>query len=86
MVELGKEYKDAVTGFKGIAIAKCEWLNGCSRITLQPKCDKTGKIPDNATFDEPQLVFVGSREVKRGKNDTGGPLDIKLQQNVTPQR
>jgi hypothetical protein len=35
-IELGKLCQDIITGFKGIAICKNEWLNGCVRWTLQP--------------------------------------------------
>ncbi len=32
-IKLGSEVEDLVTGFKGIAAAETEWLNGCFRIS-----------------------------------------------------
>lgn len=54
-VVLGKTYTDRVTGYKGIAVVRSIWLEGCARIGLQGKVDKDGNIPDTMTFDEPQL-------------------------------
>lgn len=72
-IELGEEAKDIVSGFQGVCIARTEWLNGCTRVTLQPKVGKDGKLPDNGTFDEPQLKRVG-KGVGPGPKDTGGPI------------
>jgi hypothetical protein len=56
---LGTEYRDKVSGFVGIAVAVTEWLNGCVRVTLAPKVDKDGKLPDNMAFDCEQLEPTG---------------------------
>ena len=37
MKNLGDEVKDTITGFKGIVVARTEWLNGCARVTVQPQ-------------------------------------------------
>lgn len=58
--KLGKEYKDKISGFIGVAVAKTEWINGCVRITLQPKLDKDGKIQDNVCLDIEQLEPTGN--------------------------
>lgn len=81
MFKLGNELRDKVTGFKGIAIARTEWLNGCFRWVLQPKMGKDGKVPEGQTFDEPQLEFISKGTVKEGPKNTGGPLPIKITQN-----
>lgn len=86
MIELGVEVRDIVTGFSGTTIARTEWLNGCARLTVQPKIGKDGKLPDNATFDEPQLSVVSKKKVKRGNKKTGGPLPFSPVQNATPKR
>jgi len=72
--ELGDTLKDTVTGFQGVAIAKCVWLYGCTRITIQPPVGKDGKIPDTGTFDEPSLIVVKKAKKKfaEGENKTGG--------------
>jgi hypothetical protein len=74
-VKLGDQVKDKVSGFTGIIVSQHDYLNGCTRFSLQPSVDKDGKLPDTATFDEPQLeiveVDVAESEPKEGR--TGGP-------------
>lgn len=80
-INLGDKVKDSVTGFTGIAVARTTWLHGCDRITIQPeKLSKEGKVVDNNTFDEMQLVLVKANAIKstrEGANKTnriaGGP-------------
>ena len=72
-IDLGDEVKDTVIGFRGIAVARYDFINGCTRVGVQPKVGKDGKLPDAATFDEPQLEVVKRAAVKLGPKDTGGP-------------
>ena len=76
-INLGDQVKDKVSGFKGVAIAKTEYLNGCFRIGVQPKVDKDGKSCDAEWFDEPQLEIIGKKKVKEGSKKVGGPKSIK---------
>ncbi len=75
MVNLGDEVKDTITGFKGIAIAHHAYLQGCDRVSVQPKIGKDGKLPVSTTFDEPQLKVIKAKKIKRQapKVDPGGP-------------
>lgn len=73
MIKLGSRVKDLVTGFVGIAVARCDYLNGCIRIGVQPKVDKDGKLPDTIYFDEPQLKTLKENVVPVGSKETGGP-------------
>ena len=73
MVNLGDKVKDTVSGFIGIAMSCTTYLNGCDRIAVQPSIDKSGKLPDYQTFDEPQLKVVGKKKVPQGSKFTGGP-------------
>ena len=71
---LGSEVEDKVTGFKGIAVARAEYLNGCSRIAVQPMVDKDNKVPDAKYVDEPQLKVISLAKASiEGSKDTGGP-------------
>ena len=76
-IELGKVYTDSVTGFKGIAVCRTEWMEGCFRIGLQGKVDKEGNIPDMMTFDEPQLL-----PKKAPRKKPGGPHGIDPKSRV----
>ena len=85
-VELGDLCRDMVTGFRGIVVAKTTWLNGCSRFTVQPQgLTSDGKIFEQQTFDEPQLVVVDHCAVDCGPRDTGGPIPAP-QQHKGPTR
>jgi hypothetical protein len=74
MVNLGDLVEDKISGFKGIAVARHSYLNGCDRITVQPEVDKHGKMLDSASFDEPQLKIISTRRTKKlqGSKLTGG--------------
>lgn len=59
MIELGWKVRDQITGFEGIAIARTEWLYGCTRYVIEPnKLDKDGKLPDPHSFDEQRLIVL----------------------------
>ncbi len=64
MVVLGKKYKDSISGFTGVAVARTVFLHGCIRIGLCPaKVDKDGKILEDVWFDEPQLRDMRGKKV-----------------------
>jgi hypothetical protein len=73
MICLGDEAKDTVTGFSGVAVSRTEYLNGCTRVCLQPPIGKDGKLPTYEAFDEPQLRVLKVQKVPRGPTNTGGP-------------
>jgi len=74
MIKIGETVKDIVTGFKGVVTSRTEYLYGCTRLGVQPKADKDGKMPEAQWFDEPALTKVkGSKTLERASLDTGGP-------------
>jgi hypothetical protein len=74
-IGLGDEVKDSVTGFTGIAVAVTEWLNGCYRVTVQPRTLDAGKVPAS----EPQLEVLQASVIPCGSRDTGGPAPTPRQ-------
>lgn len=83
-VKLGDLCRDVITGFKGIAVAKTEFLYSCARIALQPEeLDKDGKVQDALHFDEQQVEVIEPRKPaiastykelpKAAKTRPGGP-------------
>jgi|GEM_PF-1018416 len=54
-IKLGMLCRDRVTRFEGVAVARHEYLEGCTRYSLQPQVGDDGKVPDIASFDEPSL-------------------------------
>lgn len=78
--DLGDLVKDSVTGYRGIVVARTEWLNGCYRLTMQSDTlDKDGKPQPTETFDEPQLILIEKGVVHCGSRDTGGPKPTPTQ-------
>lgn len=77
MIELGTKVRDRVSGVQGIAVARTEWLNGCTRVTVQPQELKDGQPVETTTVDEPQLEVVGRKHpLREGRLlGTGGPKD-----------
>ncbi len=76
-VKLGEEYKDIITGAKGIATLKCTFLNGCVYYTVSTK---DAKDPKDMFVEYRRLVRVGpgvikqiTEQVKASPKKTGGP-------------
>lgn len=63
-VELGDEVIDVVSGLKGIAVVRYQFLQGCDRICIQPACGKDNSYPSSQVFDEPQLKVSKKQKVK----------------------
>ena len=72
-IALGDKVKDTISGFIGVAVSFHDYLNGCRRISIQPPITKDKKLPEAATFDEPQLEIVKPKKVPKGSTKTGGP-------------
>jgi len=76
-IKLGSLVRDIYTGFQGVAVAKTEWLYGCSRICIEPQdLDKDGKPVDQQWFDEQRIEVIKAKAPKvsgDSKAKTGGP-------------
>jgi hypothetical protein len=82
-IKLGSVVTDSITGFKGIAVSRTEYIYGCSRVGVQPKEIKDGTPIAAQFFDELQLVENVETE---GDKKIGGPGDIAPARSVPPQR
>ena len=72
MIELGSVVRDKITGLQGIAVARTEWVHGCTRYGVQPTKLHEMKPIDPQWFDEPQLEIVQAEKPKPAVT-TGGP-------------
>ena len=52
-IDLGKVYRDKVSGYRGVAVAITKWQCGSVRITLQPN-----KLMGQKTFDDEALEEI----------------------------
>ena len=71
-IQLGDVVQCRHTGFVGVAMAFHTYINGCRRVTVQPKVKPDKTLPDPSTFDDTDLV-VKTRKNTKTNNDTGGP-------------
>lgn len=73
-IPLGKMVNDPVRGQKGTATGRAVYLNGCSRIYVEPKQGML-KIDETKAWwtDEPQLELIDKVVSKPGNEKTGGP-------------
>ena len=61
--KLGEELKCIVTGFKGVVVARVQYLNKCVRYGIQPtELDENGETREWTYFDEEQLEPVDEEE------------------------
>ena len=49
-IELGKTYKDKITGFQGVATGEAKYISGCDQVLLIPPA-KEGAYVDGQWFD-----------------------------------
>lgn len=68
---LGRKAEDRISGFKGVVSAYTKFVNGCVRVCLSPKVDKSGALPDGQWFDIEQ-VAVSDKRVIDVSAQTGG--------------
>lgn len=75
-IHLGDKVKDRITGFTGIATARCKYLNGCVQFCVEPKVDKDGDMRKHRYIDREQLIVVPDRKTSKkvSKNETGGVM------------
>jgi len=56
---LGSEVRCVITGFKGITIARCEYLNGCLQFCVKPRSGKkSNEMVEGHWIDSVQLDWV----------------------------
>ncbi len=61
-VELGSKVTDKITGFKGVAVARCVYLNGCVQFEIEPVQLKDGVPQKSIWLDEPRVILIPKRK------------------------
>ena len=73
-INLGDKAKDRISGYEGIVTAMAKYLNGCTRVLLEPtKLDKEGKIIKELWLDDVQVKVIKEGAFAKGKKKVGGP-------------
>ena len=70
-IKLGSKVKDKVTGFEGIVVTKCEYLNGCIQFAVQPVAENN-KVNETQWIDIQQLEISADEIIEITKYKTGG--------------
>jgi hypothetical protein len=93
-VKLGQVVKDKITGFKGVAVAVCRYINGCTQVEIQPQVLKDSFPVKSAWIDIQQLETVkktkepfdeaGTYRERRGRPGKGGPGDYPPKRHPDP--
>ncbi|MCH7851016.1 MAG: hypothetical protein IH845_05220, partial [Nanoarchaeota archaeon] len=62
------------TGFKGVAVSRTEFINGCIQFGVVTKVGKDGKFPEEVNMDEGSLEVIKRKKVlEQDEEDNGGP-------------
>ena len=78
--DLGAEVEDLITGYKGIVIARTQWIYNCNTYGVRSTELKDGAPMEDKFFDEPALKEI-KKQVVKPKTDTGGPTPALKQTN-----
>ncbi len=73
LVGLGSFVDDPIRGIGGTVIGRAVYLNGCSRILIQPK-QKDNKNDESWWVDEQQVVLVIRNSEVTSVKSVGGPV------------
>lgn len=62
MIELGRTYKDKITGFEGVATGYVQYITGCNQALLAKKASDDGTLK-NTWFDEQRLDVMKAKKI-----------------------
>ena len=64
-IRLGDIVQCKYTGFKGVAVAKTEFINECIQFSVAPKVGEDNKFIEDMGIDEGSLIIVPGPKKKR---------------------
>ena len=76
MIKLGDRVRDMITGFEGIATARCIHKYGCDQYDVKPQVSEENNYQDGRWLDEGRLRVIEEGVVKPCQvtvNKPGGP-------------
>lgn len=80
MIQLGDTVRCKYSGFKGVAISRTEFINGCIQFGVLPKVKKDGEQLEDVGIDEEGLEVIKKKvktriprpKFEKLKKPTGG--------------
>ena len=71
-IQLGSTVKDSITGFRGIATGRCEYISGCNQVLVQPEVNEKGDFVEARWLDEQRLTADNLPLVTLDNGETPG--------------
>lgn len=73
--DLGDEARDLLNGYRGIVVARAQYLTGCNTYGLQSSKLKDGQPAETVWIDENRLALTAKQKVTipRPAENPGGP-------------
>ena len=72
MIELGKTYKDKISGFKGVVTGYVSYISGCNQALIVPPVSKDGAKVESHWFDEQRLRPLKTKRITLDNGKTPG--------------
>lgn len=70
-VSLGDRVRSKLTGFQGVVVGKCQYIQQCDQVLVKPETlDKDGNIRKGEWLDEPWVEII-----KRGVHKPTGTVE-----------
>jgi hypothetical protein len=70
---LGCRFRDAITGFEGVAVGHVQYITGCDQLLLVPGTDEKGQPRESHWIDVQRCRRVGDSRVQLDNGNTPGP-------------
>lgn len=72
MIELGRTYKDKITGYTGVATGHTTYISGCNQTLLVPKTKADGTGSDGRWFDDQRMELQSAKKITLDNGATPG--------------
>jgi len=72
-IELGDKVRCKYSGFEGIVVADCRFINGCVQYSVLPKCKDKNEPPKEEQIDAQSLEIIEKHKPVVVEEENGGP-------------
>lgn len=72
MIQLGKTYKDKITGFTGVATGFVQYISGCNQALIAPGVSPDGGMRDSQWVDQQRLEEQNTPQITLDNGDRPG--------------
>lgn len=72
MIELGRKYKDKITGFEGTATGYVQYITGCNQALIVPPLSSDGSLRESQWLDVQRLAVQDADRIVLDNGATPG--------------